>query len=175
MKTSTRILGLLSTAVIGLTLTSCGGGGGGGGNGGGGNNNAGSGGSSANTGLAPKSLASQMWVYDWDDNNLYTFTFLSNNEVKIRTRFRFNGVLYDNEKISTATYTYEPNGDKAVIKITGTIYHVRKVTYTGNGTAPGSIESIQWGTNNSMTLNLIFHSKFDACNLKNPEHTFKRL
>lgn len=160
MKTSTRIISLLATAVVGLTLTSCGGGGGGGGGNGGGATGS-SGGSSANTGLAPASLAGQQWIFDYASMSLITFTFVSDNKVIIQTNFRYNGTVYSNEKTTVGTYTYEPNGDKAVLKITGTIYKVEKAQFGGSNTNPQNI--ITWGSSTgTKTFSLNFYSKFGA-------------
>ncbi len=133
MKISTRILGLLATAVVGLTLTSCGGGGGGGGgggNGGGGNNNAGSGESNDTTGLAPKSLATQQWIlYSSLDDTNYQFSFPSSNKVIIET-FNHNTPLTNDTRV--ATYTYSKTGpNTATLTITGTFATAEYSYYTG--------------------------------------------
>ncbi len=120
MRITARIISLLATAIVGLTLTSCGGGGGGGGgNGGGGNNNAGSGESNDTTGLAPKSLATQQWIlYSSHSNTNYEFTFSSSNKVIIEA-FNHNSPLKNDTRI--ATYTYSKTGpNTATLTITGT-------------------------------------------------------
>lgn len=104
MKISTRILGLLATAVVSLSLSSCGGGGGGGGgggnSGGGGNNNAGSGGNNdTTTSFAPASLQN----YNFDDQNY---------PVSARLSFGANTCYYSDGHGMTysGSYTYQKTG-----------------------------------------------------------------
>lgn len=109
MKISTRILGLLATAVVGLTLTSCGGGGGGG-NGGGGNNNAGSGGNNANTGLAPNSLGGKRLSFVVTPSQGASFT--------VQYTFNYDGSVSAEKGAFTdvgGTYTYKKNENTATI------------------------------------------------------------
>lgn len=155
MKISTRILGLLATAVVGLTLTSCGGGGGGGGGNGGGANGS-SEGSSANTGLAPASLAGQQWIMNYNSMTQLTLTFSSGNKVIIKSNFQYNGQVYSNEKSTTGTYTYDSNGNKAVLNISGKIPYVRQFNSADGGT-------ITWDSvTTTLPINLNFYSKYGA-------------
>lgn len=113
-----KLVGLLATAAVGLTLTSCGGGGGGGGGGskapanGGANNGGTNNGGNVVVGLAPTSLAGK---------ELSTVATRSNGTTfPIEIGFASNGEITYASRANTAdafrgSYTYTRNGNSATI------------------------------------------------------------
>lgn len=166
MKTSTRILGLLSTAVIGLTLTSCGGGGGGG------SSSSSTGNNDTNTGLSPASLATQKWTIEEKSTysnaiglEVYDFIFSSDNKVIISVgSTSMTGIGASRQYF--ATYSYKKTGaNTATLTITGDL---------PNASISSALNEYVWTSNiGDHVFNLNFSSKFNASattsvpNLKN--------
>ena len=164
MKTKTnKLINLLATSIIGLTLCACGGGGGGGGsssgsadadnttNSGSSNNNNES---SIESGLAPSSIATQQWsLYSSGELVKQTFTFSSGNKVVARFDLVWNGYVWDT-KSSVGTYSYSKSGNEAVLKITTQWYDVNSVS---------DFHNPNWKTSSGTeTINLKFNSKMSA-------------
>lgn len=174
MKITARIISLLATAIVGLTLTSCGGGGGGGGGGGngGGSSSSSTGNNDTNTGLAPASLATQKWrIEEKGTTNqicleIYEFTFSSGNKVVISVgSTKWNGIGASKQYI--ATYSYKKTGaNTATLTITGDLPDA--------GLMRPALNDYAWTSNiGDHVFNLNFSSKFNASattsvpNLKN--------
>ena len=101
MKTTHKLLNLLATAVIGLTLVSCGGGGGGGGGGDNGGGNGGNNNGGNNT------------VVDYAPASLEGFNFKTSTTPSYQTlSFKAGGCTYsDGHGITySGTYTYRKSG-----------------------------------------------------------------
>ncbi len=111
MKMHKKLFGLLATAVVGLTLTSCGGGGGGGG----GESSTPSDTETNNTpqvSLAPSTIVGRTLEALWEDGDIDSFTFLDNSVVR---NVYTNVSAGDEPVVFTGTYTYSASGSSAIL------------------------------------------------------------
>lgn len=146
----TKLITLLATAAVGLTLTSCGGGGGGGG----GNvaPEADTSGSSY-SGYAPDTLAGRK-----TEGNTVDFEFTSSNTVYVTQRLTLysssTGNSYTVRARSAGTYTYTRTGDNTAIL---NVQYKKCKSITSMSTS-GIIEESDFGSYEtvSLTANMTF-------------------